>query len=67
MPENVMLPVLSEVLFVCIGKYSSNDLFNDAYQPLLLFALKASRHLFSSREKGVGDHCSFDLSPAPWV
>lgn len=41
MTENTMLPVLSQVLFVCIGKYNLNDLFKDAYQPLLLIAPKA--------------------------
>lgn len=52
MPEDVMLP---QVSFVCIGKYNLNDLFKDAYQPLLLLALKAWKQLFSSREKGEGD------------
>lgn len=36
MPENVMLPMLSLVLFVCIGKYNLNDVFEDAYRPPLL-------------------------------
>lgn len=52
MPENAMLPALSQVSFVCIGKYNLNDLFKDAYQPLLGFAPKAQKQLFSSRRRG---------------
>lgn len=59
-----MLPVLSQVLFVCIGKYNLNDLFKDAYQPLLL-CTEGMTTVIQQQEEG--DHCNSDLSPGPWV
>lgn len=47
-----MLPMLSLVLFVCIGKYNLNDVFEDAYRPPLLFALKAQNSYSAVGRRG---------------